>query len=133
MHGLPPGDGGGVVTGEATAVVDAGEPDRTVPDVAAACLGRPQPNRLAAQGFAEEDEVALPFDLAVGTDASDLDIAPVPGLTETSVPWTRRAAIGGDRRPLPERLVRAVVVVAVLEGFEAVDLGARRAGSRSPA
>ena len=117
------------MTGEATAVVDAGEPDRTVPDVAAACLCRPQPNRLPAQGFAEEDEVALPFDLAVGTDASDLDIAPVPGLT--SVSWTRRAAVGGDRRPLPERLVWAVVVVAVLEGFEAVDLGARRAGGRA--
>ena len=60
---------------------------------------------------------------------SDLDIAPVPGLT--SVSWTWRAAVGGDRRPLPERLVWAVAVVAVLEGFEAVDLGARRAGGRA--
>src|SRR5512144_2458615 len=112
-------------------MIDAGKADRAVPDVVAASLGRPQPDRLADQGFAEEDEVAPPFDLAVGADAADLDIAGVLGLAQASVPAPRRATIGGDRRPLAERLVRAVVVVAVPEGREAVDLGLQRTCRRA--
>ena len=92
-------------------MIDAGKADRAVPDVASGRLDRPQPDRLAAQGFAEEDELALPFDLAVGADAADLDIAGVLGLTQASIPAAWRATIAVDRWPLPEGLVRAVMVV----------------------
>ena len=109
-------------------MIDAGKPDRAVPDVVAASLGRPQADRFADQGFAEEDEVASPFDLAVGADAADRNIASISGLTQPTVPAPRRATIGGDRRPLAEGLVRAIVVVAVLEGLQAFDLGFQRAG-----
>src|SRR5512135_1005111 len=112
-------------------MIDAGKADRAVPDVVAASLGRPQADGLADEGFAEEDEVALPFDLAVGADPADRNIAAVLGLAQAAVPAPRRAAIAADRRPLPEGLVRAVVIVAVPEGVEAFDLGFQRAGRRA--
>lgn len=102
-------------------MIDAGKPDRAVPDVVAASLGRPRPTGSPIRGFAEEDEVASPFDLAVGADAADLGIDAVLGLAQPTVPAPRRATIGGDRRPLGEGLVRVVVVVTVLEGCEAFD------------
>ena len=118
-------------------MIDAGKPDRAVPDVVAASLDRLQVDGLADQppdpspGVAEEDEVALPFDLAVGADPADLGIGAVLGLAQPTVPAPRRATIAADRRPLPEGLVRAVVVIAVLEGCEAFDLGFQRTRRRA--
>jgi hypothetical protein len=48
-----------VVADEAAAMIDAGEADRAVPDVPAIRRDRPQTDRLAAQGLAEEDEVLM--------------------------------------------------------------------------
>ena len=99
-------------------MIDGGKPDRAIPDLPTPALDLTEADRLADEGFAKEDEVAFPFDLAVGTDAADRDIAAVLGLAQPTIPAPRRAAIGGDRRPLAERLVRAVVVIAVPEGPE---------------
>ena len=40
-------------------MINAGKADRGVPDVVAASLGRPQADRLAAQGFAEEVRLSI--------------------------------------------------------------------------
>ena len=63
-----------VVAAEAAAVVDAGKPDRAVPDLPPAVLGRTQADRVADQGFTEEDALAPPFDLAVGAHAANPNV-----------------------------------------------------------
>ena len=108
------------------AEIDVGEADDPV-----AVLGFGDADGLADEAFADEDELAAPFDFAAAAHPADGMVGVVPGLVEAlrTAPGRRPVMLG--RRLLAERFVRPLVVVVSAEGIEARPLLARR-GRRRP-
>src|SRR5882724_98520 len=107
------------------AEVDGGEADDPV-----AGLGLGDADRLAGKRLADVDELAAPFDLAAGADASDGMVGIVPGLLDAARIGSRRGVVAAGRGDLPQGLVRAVIVEVVAEAVEARLLLGGRGGRR---
>src|ERR1700688_4359740 len=90
-------------------------------------------DRLADQDLADEDEVAVPLDLAVGAHPPNRHRLIIGGLAQRAWIGSRRADVERGRRFLPERLVWPLLVELAAEAFEALLLilegcGRRRGG-----
>src|SRR6266481_7504304 len=96
------------------AKVDFGETDQPI-----AGFGFGDADRLAGQRLAEEDQIAAPFDLAVGTHPAHRVLGVVPRLLDPARIRPQRRAEAAGRRHLAERFVRAMVVKIVAEAVKA--------------
>src|SRR3546814_1149604 len=90
--------------------IDAAEFDRAVAHRPGALFGFLQPDRLADQHLAEEHQLAVPLDLAVGAYPADLVAVGILGLAQVPAVGPRRRIVAVGRGGLAERLVRALFV-----------------------
>jgi hypothetical protein len=60
--------------------VDQADVEITEPHDMVSSLELGDANDLIAQSFADEDQLAMPFDLAIAADPADLMISVVPGV-----------------------------------------------------
>src|SRR5437763_16482917 len=68
-------------------------------------------NKFVDQRFANEDELAFPFDLAVAADASDPVIGVIPWILRARRHDARGSRVGLRGRSLAKRFVRTFLVV----------------------
>src|SRR3546814_17921841 len=87
--------------------IDAAEFDRAVAHRPGALFGFLQPDRLADQHLAEEHQLAVPLDLAVGAYPADLVAVGILGLAQVPAVGPRPRIVAVGRGGLDERLVRA--------------------------
>lgn len=80
---------------------------------------------LAAEDVADIDPVMLPADAAIAADDAALVVRRILDRLQPIEYPARGTAVERERRPLPERFVRPVVVVLGLEGMEAALLRRR--------
>src|SRR6516225_3750815 len=87
-------------------------------------------HQLADERLADEGEVAAPLDFPARAHAADLVVGVVPGVPDAPRHGARRGRIKLGRRPLPERFVRALLVIVTAEHVEPrlllVGVGGRR-------
>src|SRR4029077_6249642 len=76
------------------------------------------------------DRVAAPLDLTVLTHAPDDLVGPVARFAQDTVEAARRESVMLGRRIVAERLMRAFLIVDVLEYAQALQLLAQAAGRR---
>src|SRR6516162_4957351 len=105
--------------GEGSGRIDAAELDGAVTDNPVAGFVFGQTDGLADQCLAEEEEPALPFDLAVVADPADLMTVGVFRLAQPAAVRSGRGLIVLGRRGLAERLMRALLVEHPPEAVEA--------------
>ena len=86
--------------------MDVPEFDLSVTHQPVAALGLGDANRFADQRFADEDQFARPFDLAVAAGAADCDIRVIARIGEPIRVGPRRRLGQRRRRLLAQRLVR---------------------------
>ena len=108
------------------AKVDIGEAHDPV-----ALLSLGDADELADEGFADEDEVATPFDLAIGTHPAYRMVGVIPGILHFSRISPGRGAIAAGRRVLVESLMGSDVVEVVAEVLEPGLLLGRACGRRA--
>ena len=92
------------------AKVDIGEAHDPV-----ALLGLGDADELADEGFADEDEVATPFDLAIGTHPAYRMVGVIPGILHPGRIGSGRGAIAAGGRVLIESLMGSDVVEVLAE------------------
>jgi hypothetical protein len=78
-----------------------------------------QADELAHDRLADEGELAPPFDLAPRSHPTNLMVGVAPRVFEAFRHVPRRGRIEIGRRPLPERLVRALFIIVSAELVEA--------------
>src|SRR5450755_999 len=106
------------------AKVDIGEAHDPV-----ALLGLGDAGELADEGFTDEDEVATPFDLAIGSHPAHRVVGVVPGILHFGRIGPGRGAIAAGRRVLVESLMGSDVVEVLAEVLEpGLLLGRARGG-----
>ncbi len=76
-------------------------------------------DKLTGKGLADENDAALPLDLACVAHAPDLMIGIIPGIPEAIRHGFRRRCVKLRRGPLTQGFVRALLVVVPAEGVEA--------------
>src|SRR5271163_1556198 len=103
----------------ATLGVDVSELDIRVAHQPVARFGLDDANRFTNQRFANKDQFAGPFDLAVAAHTADRDIAAVARIVNPVRVGPRRPLVCRSRRPLPQRLVWPLVVVDLSKVVEA--------------
>jgi len=104
------------------AMGDDAESDRAVGDAPSAVLAFRKADRLAGERAIEVDELAPPFDFAVGAHPPHLVVDRIVGLAQDAVPAPGRGLIMFGGSGVAERLVRALLVVEALKGAQAVEL-----------
>src|SRR6478736_1288774 len=88
-------------------------------------------DELADEGFADEDEVATPFDLAIGTHPAYRMVGVIPGILHPGRISPGRGAIAAGRRVLIESLMGSDVVEVLAEVLEPGLLLGRACGRRA--
>src|SRR3982074_1391068 len=114
---------------------DGAEPDRAIADgTGVSVLG--EAHGLADQRLTDIDCVTVPLDLPVLTHAPDDLVGPVARFAQDTVEAARRESIMLGRSIVAERLMRAFLIVDVLEHAQALQLLAhasrRRPGRALP-
>lgn len=110
--------------------IDAPEFDLHEVDAPITTRGFSEPDQLAADGFAHEDELTPPLDLPAIADASDLVGRVVPRILHSRGIGPRRRRIQAGGRLLPEGFVGAFGVELATHAVEASLLRRRRGGGR---
>src|SRR5260221_10480920 len=101
------------------------EPD---PPIAGLCLFKG--DRFSGQSRADVNEAAAPLNLTVGAHLPDGGLVGVVGLGQALGKRSRRGLVEGDRRQLAQGFMRALLVVVLAEGGEALGLVAMVGGRR---
>src|SRR5882672_2469343 len=115
--------GDGKPTQPLVALIDEAEWPVEEADLPLARFGLRDGDRLAGECAANVDEVATPFDLAIGADLAHRRFDRIVRLRKSLGHRPRRGSIDAGRRQLAEGLVRPFLVVVASEGREATSLG----------
>src|SRR5216683_4427810 len=91
-----------------------------------------QTNQFTDQRSGDENQLALPFNLAVAADPAQVAVAGIERILQAGRIGARRGRVNRRRRYLAQRFMRPLVIELVAEVIEALLLGRER-GRRRPA
>src|SRR5216684_2414299 len=89
-----------------------------------------QTNQFTDQRSGDENQLALPFNLAVAADPAQVAVAGRERILPAGRIGARRGRVNRRRRYLAQRLMRPLVIELVAEVIEALLLGSERGGRR---
>src|SRR5216684_5218393 len=89
-----------------------------------------QTNQFTDQRSGDENQLALPFNLAVAADPAQVAVAGIERILQAGRIGARRGRVNRRRRYLAQRLMRPLVIELVAEVIEALLLGSERGGRR---
>src|SRR3954453_11953204 len=91
--------------------IDAAERDRPVAQHPSPLVGFFISDRFACQHFADKDQLAAPFDLAIGPDTPDGDANGIFRLYQSAALTPGRCCVVAGWRGLAERFMRTLLIV----------------------
>src|SRR6266851_962068 len=89
-----------------------------------------QTNQFTDQRSGDENQLALPFNLAVAADPAQVAVAGIERILQAGRIGARRGRVNRRRRYLAQRFMRPLVIELVAEVIEALLLGSERGGRR---